>query len=95
MLNGLMWCVGFAAMLVSLGCGALILLHAFTQSPGTGFMTLCIPFFVFLYAFRHFEHERKGWVVAGFIGGWGLGVVLQLASGGGAAALIRGVAALG
>ncbi len=94
MLNGLMWAMGLAAMMLALGCGMRILLHAFAQSPGTGFMTLCIPLFVFVYAFLHFEHRHKGWIVAGFIGGWGMGLALQLAAGGGAAALLRGSSAL-
>jgi len=93
MLNGLMWATGMLAMAVALGCGMRILLHAFAQSPGTGFMTLAIPLFVFVYAFVHFQHRRKGWIVAGLIGGWGLGLALQLAAGGGAAALIRGTSA--
>jgi translocator protein len=81
--------IGVLAIWVAVGCGARIVLHAFRQSAGTGFIVLCIPLFVFVYAFAHFEHRHKGWIVAGFIGGWGLGVVLQMAVGLGAAALFR------
>ena len=88
-MNALSGVVGLLAIGVALICGARILTHAFTQSAGTGFMALCIPLFIFFYAFAHFEHRRKGWIIAGFIGGWGLGVALQTAVGGGAAGLVR------
>lgn len=94
MLSAWVWGAGLLSMFVALGCGVRILLHAFARSPGTGFMALCIPLFVFLYAFVHFDHPRKGWIVAGFIGGWGLGVVLQLAAGGGVAGLLRQMGAV-
>jgi translocator protein len=63
-------------------CAFVILRHAFARSIGTGFMVLCIPFFMLAYAFGQFEHRQKGWVVAGFVGGIVLGLVLRVLGGG-------------
>jgi hypothetical protein len=53
--------------LVALGCAALLLVHAFRRSVGTGVMVLLIPCYVLFYAFSQFEHPRKGLIVAGFV----------------------------
>jgi translocator protein len=79
--------LAFAVCLLSLGCAVLILKHAFGMSVGTGFMVLCIPCFIFYYAFSQFEHRFKGAIVAGFIGGWVLTLALELAGGGGIGSL--------
>ena len=41
-----------------------VLVHAFRRSAGTGILVLCIPLFAPTYAFRHFEHPRKGPLLA-------------------------------
>jgi benzodiazapine receptor len=56
-------------------CAIFIYIHAFQRSVGTGFMVLCIPCYVFYYAFSQFEHEKKGWIVGGLCGAFGLWVV--------------------
>ncbi len=53
--------------LIALVCAALLLLHAFRRSVGTGVMVLLIPCYVLFYAFSQFEHPRKGLIVAGFV----------------------------
>jgi len=53
--------------LVALVCAALLLIHAFRRSVGTGVMVLLIPCYMLFYAFSQFEHPRKGLIVAGFV----------------------------
>ena len=57
-------------------CFALVLRHALARSLGTGVMVLCIPLYNFYYGFTQFEHPRKGPILAGWLGGVGLGVAL-------------------
>ena len=54
--------------LVAVGCFAVVTLHAFKRSLGTGFMVLCIPFYQVVYGFTQFEHRFKGAILAGWIG---------------------------
>src|SRR5262245_7029611 len=67
---------GFGA--VSAVCAGIIIVHAFRRSIGTGMMVLFVPCFIFYYAFAHFEHPHKGLIVASFVGGLGLFVVVEL-----------------
>ncbi len=69
--------LGQLCVLCSVACYALVLLHAFQRSVGTGFMVLCIPFYFLYYGFSQFEHRQKGLVLAGALGGLVLGVVLR------------------
>lgn len=69
--------LGLMVQLVSVTCFVLVLLHAFSRSLGTGVMVLLIPFYCLYYAFSQFEHSRKGWVVAGGICCFVLGIVLR------------------
>jgi benzodiazapine receptor len=80
--------LGVVSALVAAVSSVLVLWNAFRRSWGTGVMTLLIPCFLFYYAFAHFEHPRKGAVLAGLLGGWGLAVILAVLSGGGAVALL-------
>jgi len=54
---------------LGLACAALVLIHAFRRSIGTGFMVLCIPCYILYYAFSQFEHVRKSLIIAGLVGG--------------------------
>jgi len=69
--------LGHLFVLLAVVCYALILLHAFQRSVGTGFMALCLPPYFVYYAFSQFEHRRKGLILAGFLGLFVLGVVLR------------------
>jgi translocator protein len=75
---------GLLFQLICVACFALVLLHAFSRSIGTGFMVLLIPIYNVVYGFSQFEHRRKGWILAGWLGGFVLAVVLRTLS------LIRG-----
>ena len=69
--------LGLLFILLSVVCYALVLLHAFQRSVGTGFMVLCVPFYFLFYGFSQFEHRHKGLILAGALGGFVLGVVLR------------------
>lgn len=66
-----------ALSILSLVAAAMIVVHAFRRSVGTGVMVLLIPAFIVYYAFTQFEHRRKGAVVAVWLGGLLLGSVLD------------------
>jgi hypothetical protein len=61
--------LGLLFSALGFACAALILLHAFRRSTGTGFMVLCIPCYILFYAFSQFEHARKNIIIAGLVGG--------------------------
>ena len=69
--------LGHLFVLLAVVCSALIMLHAFQRSVGTGFMVLCLPPYLLYYSFSQFEHRRKGLILAGFLGGFVLGVTLR------------------
>jgi benzodiazapine receptor len=61
-----------AAVLLSLP----ILRFAFGRSLGTGLMVLLIPFYVFWFAVKHFQHPRKAALVCSWLACLGLAAVL-------------------
>lgn len=65
-------------LFVALCCFALVAIHAFSRSLGSGFMVLCIPVYNIVYGFTQFEHRRKGLVLAGWLGGMVVGVILRI-----------------
>ncbi len=65
-------------LLTALVCFLVVVTHGFRRSLGTGFMVLCIPFYQVVYGFSQFDHPRRGLVLAGWLGGLGLGVGLKL-----------------
>ncbi len=69
--------LGLGCVLLSVLCWALVLVHAFSRSLGTGFMVLLIPVYNVMYGFSQFEHGRKGLVLAGWLGGFVAGVSLR------------------
>ncbi len=71
--------LGAIGSLMSLVGSIFILIHAFQRSVGTGFMTLCIPCYIFYYAFTQFEHPKKSTILGVWLGGIGLNVVGQVA----------------
>lgn len=49
----------YACGLASTVCGIIILISAFQDDVGKGFLCLCVPFYVLFYAFSEFDHEKK------------------------------------
>ncbi len=72
--------LAFAAGLAWLACAVLVYIHAFQRSVGTGVIVLCVPFYLFFYAFSQFEHRRKNVIVAALFGSSGLAVVMLAAA---------------
>jgi hypothetical protein len=68
--------LGILLQVVAVGCFVPVLVHAFRRSVGTGFMVLCLPYTLY-YAFSQFEHRYKGGLLAGWLGGLVVGVVLR------------------
>ena len=63
--------------LVSLVCGIIILIHAFTKGGVVqGILCLCVPFYVLYYGFAKFEHEKKNLILAGWLGAIVIQVIL-------------------
>jgi benzodiazapine receptor len=68
-----------AALVVAVlqvSCALFVYVHAFRRSVGTGIIVLCIPFYIFYYAFSQFEHTRKNLIVSGLCATTLLTVVL-------------------
>jgi len=61
-----------AAVLLS----APMVIFAFRRSLGTGLMVLLIPFYVFWFAVKHFQHPRKAALVCGWLACLGLASAL-------------------
>ncbi len=69
--------LGLLVLFASATCWTLVILHGFQRSLGTGFMVLLIPIVNIVYGFRQFEHRHKGLILAVWIGGFPVGVVLR------------------
>ncbi|MBW2523575.1 MAG: hypothetical protein JRI23_05345 [Deltaproteobacteria bacterium] len=60
--------------LIALVCAIRVLIAAFQESVGQGFLSLCVPFYIFYYVFGRWEHEQKTMWGIGLI----VGVVLEI-----------------
>ena len=70
--------LGLLFTLVFVVCLALVLLHAFHRSVGTGMMVLFLPPYLVIYGFTQFEHRLKGLILAGYACGGVLGITCRL-----------------
>ncbi len=61
-----LYIVGLIAALIG---SIIILIAAFRRGIGTGFLCLFIPFYILYFAFARYESERKGLVIALWLGG--------------------------
>ena len=77
MLGGLLY-------LVTLVCSIIILIAAFKESVGQGFLCLCIPFWILYFAFAKFEHEKKTIILGVWLGSAIIGAALYGAGAGSA-----------
>ena len=69
--------LGGICSLVSLVGSIIILISAFKESVGQGFLCLCVPFYILYYAFAKFQHEKKNLVLGAWLGGTVLNMVFQ------------------
>lgn len=74
---------GIAALfgIVGIVCQIIVLIHAFKASVGEGFLCLCVPCYILYYMFSKFEHDKKGLIIAGALGGNIIANVLVQAAG--------------
>lgn len=72
--------LGMIFSLVGLVCNIIVLIHAFKESVGQGFLCLCVPCYILYYMFAKFEHDKKGLIIAGSLGGGVIGNVCQAAA---------------
>ncbi|MCA8994367.1 MAG: hypothetical protein KDA88_20485 [Planctomycetaceae bacterium] len=67
--------------LASFVCAIIILIAAFKEGLAQGLLCLCIPFYVLYFAVAKFQHEKKGLIIAGWIGGAIIANVLSAMAG--------------
>jgi hypothetical protein len=60
-------------------CGIIILINAFKQSTGTGILSLLFFPYALYFAFAKFTHQKKGLILAGWLGGIFLSCALSAA----------------
>ncbi len=63
--------------LIALVAAIIILIHAFKVSTGQGLLCLCLPFYIFYYAFARFEHEKKNLIIGALLGAAILNVLVS------------------
>lgn len=77
--------LGMLFSFISFGVSVVILIHAFKASTSQGLLCLCVPCYIFYYAFTKFEHEKKNlllgvWIGAAVLGGAVQGIAAQQAA---------------
>ncbi len=72
--------LGALFSLAALVCNIIVLIHAFKESVGQGFLCLCVPCYGLYYMFAKFDHPKKGLIIAGSLGGAIIGNVCQAAA---------------
>jgi len=70
--------LGMLFGLVAFAAAIVVLIDAFKASVGQGLLSLCIPFYIFYYAFARFEHEKKNLIIGVLIGSWVVSLLLSL-----------------
>lgn len=74
--------IGLVCVLVSAVCGLIILIGAFQEDVTQGLLCLCVPFYILYFAFARYENEKKGLIIAIWLGGAIIGNILQIVGGG-------------
>ncbi len=60
---------------LSLVFGIVLLVAAFKKSVGTGFLSLCIPFYIFYFAFAKYESPKRKMVLTLWLVGMGIQII--------------------
>jgi len=69
--------LGGICSLISFVGAIIILISAFKESRGQGFLCLCVPFYILYFAFAKFQHEKKNMILGAWLGGTVLNLVFQ------------------
>lgn len=51
--------ISSAGFVLSMIFGIVLLIAAFKKSAGTGFLSLCVPFYILYFAFAEYESPKK------------------------------------
>ena len=70
--------VGLILVLASAVCSIIILIAAFKENVTTGLLSLCIPFYILYFAFARFESDKKGLIIAIWLGGGIIGNIIRV-----------------
>jgi len=71
-----MMVLGALLYLVTFVCSIVILIAAFKESVGQGFLCLCIPLYILYFAFAKFEHDKKTLILGVWLGSGVVGAAL-------------------
>ena len=74
--------IGLVCVLAALVCHIIILIGAFQEDVTQGLLCLCVPFYILYFAFARYENEKKGLIIAIWLGGAIIGKILQIVGGG-------------
>ena len=74
--------IGLVCVLAALVCHIIILIGAFQEDVTQGLLCLCVPFYILYFAFARYENEKKGLIIAIWLGGAIIGNILQIVGGG-------------
>ena len=77
--NVMLTVAGLLVQLLSVCCFATVLVDAFRRGLATGAAVLLMPPYSVYFAFARFEHRARAAVLAGWLGGLALAVVLRVA----------------
>ena len=80
--------LGGIAGLASFICSIIILIAAFQDEVWKGILGFFCGFYLLYYMFAEFQHEKKGLIVGGAVGGWLVSMVFYLVGAGMAASAL-------
>ena len=61
--------IGYVFVLITAIFGIIILIQAFKTDTTQGILCLCVPIYVFYWAFAKMQHEKKKMFLMGWLGG--------------------------
>ena len=73
--------LGLVCSIVSLVGAIMILVEAFKMSTGEGFLTLCIPCYIFYFVFGKLQSPNKNLMVGLWLGGLIANIICQAIAG--------------
>lgn len=71
--------IGLLCMLAGAVCGIIILIAAFQDEVLQGILCLCVPVYILYYGIARYQSEKKGLILAIWLGGLIVGVILNSA----------------
>lgn len=81
-MGSLLAIVGLICILASAVCSIIILIAAFSEDVTQGLLSLCVPFYILYFAFARYQSDKKGLIIAIWLGGGIIGNILSAIGGG-------------